>query len=143
MCDGRLWCGGKADFIAAAAPVPKWAGFEFETGRLRETVAGVYIFGRLDGERIYAVYVGEADDIAQALAVHMEKKDARTAAGTQRFYWMRKDDAWQRADIVRAIVGRYHPPGNFAPPSKADLDPRAAEWNSGEHFLTAPFARYQ
>jgi hypothetical protein len=143
MCDGRRWCGKKADFIAAAAPDPEWAGFAFETDRLREPVAGVYILGRLDGERVYAVYVGEADDIAQALAGHIEKADARTTAGADRFYWMREDDARARADITRTIVARYHPPGNIVPPPQANFDPPGAKWNSEDHFRTATPRRYQ
>ncbi len=138
MCDGRLWCGGKADFIAAAEPVAKWAGIGFQTGRIGEPMAGVYIFGRLDGERVYAVHVGEAEDILQALAAHAE--DGGPAGGeADRFYWLRQDDARLRTDIVRLLVRRYRPAGNLtAPPNKA-----IAEWGERERFSGSTTARYQ
>ncbi len=142
MCDGRLWCGSKADFIAAAEPAPKWAGVGFETGRIREPVAGVYVFGRLDGERVYAVYVGEAEDIVQALAAHADE-GGPAGPGADRFYWTRQDDARLRAVIVHAIVGRYRPPGNFAPPPKTDNASRIAEWDGAERLGPATSARYQ
>jgi hypothetical protein len=58
MCDGRFWCGGKANFVAAANPTPDWAGFAFTSEAIPGPVAGVYLYGRQDGERMYAVYVG-------------------------------------------------------------------------------------
>lgn len=125
MCDGRSWCGGKADFIAAAEPAPTWAGFAFETGAVLQPIPGVYIFGRRYGERIYAVYVGEADDIARTLAAHAEEDDA-VIAGADRLYWLRQPSARLRDDIVRAIVERYHPPCNLVSPRTRDISMRDA-----------------
>ncbi len=115
MCDGRSWCGAKADFIAEAEP--KWAGFAFETGAMLQSVPGVYVYGRRDGERVHAVYVGEADDMAQAIAAHAEDGDP-AVAGADRFYWMRQADTRLRTHIVRIIIERYHPAGNGAPSPK-------------------------
>lgn len=115
MCDGRSWCGAKADFIAAAEPGPTWAGFAFETGPLLHPVPGVYVYGRRDGERVHAVHVGEADDIAQAIAALAEDQDP-AIAGADRFYWLRQPDPRRRGHIVRVIVERYHPTGHVTPP---------------------------
>ena len=113
MCDGKSWCGGKADFIAGAETDAKWSGFSFETGPVRHLVAGVYLFGRRDGERVHAVHVGEADDIAQAMA-DIAVAGGAEIAGSDCFYWMSQPNARLRAHIVRVIVERYRPSGNAA-----------------------------
>lgn len=124
MCDGRSWCGAKADFIAKAEPDAKWAGFSFKTGPMLQSVPGVYVYGRTDGERVYAVSVGEADDMAQALAQHAETA-APAMAGADAFYWMIQPNARLRISIVQTIVERYHPTANDDLPVKPATAPES------------------
>ena len=132
MCDGNSWCGAKADFIAGAEADVKWAGFSFETGPMRQSVAGVYVYGRRDGERVYAVHVGEAEDIAQAIAAHAEDDDP-AMAGSDCFYWMSQPNARLRTHIVRTIVERYHPTGNVASPLKPAAIPTIERGSTTHH----------
>lgn len=113
MCDGRFWCGAKADFIAAAETEAQWAGFSFKTGPLRRSVAGVFVYGRRDGERVHAVHVGEAEDITLAMAA-LAGVDASEIAGADCFYWLSQPNARLRAHIVRVIAERYHLTGSLS-----------------------------
>ena len=125
MCDGRSWCGTKADFIAGGEAVPKWAGFSFQTGPLRQPVAGVYVYGRRDGERVYAVHVGEADDIARVIAADAEA-GAPEIAGSDCFYWMSQPDSRLRSHVAQIVTKQYLPAGSaVSPPKPAALPERA------------------
>ena len=130
MCDGRSWCGAKADFIAAAESHAQWAGFAFETGPLLQSVAGVYVYGRRDGERVRAVHVGEADDITLAMAA-LAEADAPQIAGSDCFYWLSQPDARLRAHIVRVIAERYHPTATS--PSEAVASHKSAGISATQH----------
>ena len=113
MCDGRSWCGAKADFIAGAEADIKWAGFSFQSGPMRQSVAGVYVYGRRDGERVLAVHVGEADDIARAIAAHAEAGSPEIAE-SDCFYWMPQPNARLRVHVAKVITEQYLPTGNAA-----------------------------
>ncbi len=125
MCDGRAWCSNKLDFIAAADPTPKWAGFAFNTGPMPGSVSGVYLYGRRDGERVYAVHIGETADIGRAVARLAESVGPRLD-GADRFYWMAETDPGLRRQIVAALVARYRP---AKLPARPEFELAAAAWD--------------
>lgn len=127
MCDGRLWCGGRLKFISATDPTPSWAGHQFTTGEILRPTAGVFLIGRQDGARVYAVYTGEASDIARAVTV-LTRAVGPLLANATRIYWHRQDDPVLRENIVRTIVERYDPPLNLSESTAMALDGSPLAW---------------
>lgn len=127
MCDGRYWCGRTLDFVAAADPSPSWGGMAFASGPVGTAVPGIYLYGRRDGERVYAVYVGETEDIAQAMTALAEAREPRLAQA-DRFYWMRENDPLVRRLLVDALVACYDPPGNADGAATVDTEAPADDY---------------
>jgi len=134
MCDGRLWCGSSLKFVSAADPKPSWAGQQFNTGEITRPLAGIYLIGRQDGARVYAVYVGEAPDIGSAVTT-LSRAVGPLLVDATRIYWRREDAPDLREYIVKTIIERYHPPLNLSETSALTLNGEFPAWRAGRPTL--------
>jgi truncated hemoglobin YjbI len=95
--------------VEAAALV--FAGYTFHTGAEPPATAGVFILTVTLGGRLWAAYVGEADDMAAAISA---VKTADAAAGaTQGVAYLPYPLARQRGYVCRDLIGKLNPPLNL------------------------------
>jgi truncated hemoglobin YjbI len=115
----------------AGNPAPIFAGFPFTSGGTPPQAPGVFVLTRRIGERLYPAFVGEAEDIAAAIA-DLRRRDP-AAAATDGLFWMPRAQPRQRTHIARDLIGKFHPPLNVehrkapAAPELAALIPDRGE----------------
>ena len=126
---------------------PEFRGFRFVRAELVHA-PGVYIVTRGIGALIYPVLIGEAEDIAGAVA-SFEARDPASARAADGCVWMERAQPRQRAQIVRDLVQAYNPPLNVehrtrhTSPDLAVLVPDRAEFEAAlaEHTdLASPLS---
>src|SRR5271166_12233 len=113
-------------------PAPNFAGFGFEGGATTPHAAGLFILTRRIGTFLYPALIGEAEDIAAALA-DVRARDAVAAQAADGQFWMLRPQPRQRSHIARELIIKFHPPLNTehrkgpAAPELAALIPDRAE----------------
>lgn len=94
----------------AADTQPELRGFRFAIGEPPPT-AGLYALTRRIGDFLHPLYIGEADDMAEASAGFLGR-EAAAAKIVDGALWMERPQARQRREILRELVGSYNPPLN-------------------------------
>lgn len=115
-----------------------FAGFVFAAGDPPAS-GGLYVLTRRIGEYLYPVLVGEAEDMAAALAQAHLGEPTLAAGLADGVFWMARENARQRNHILRDLVGKYDPPlnveyrkGRAAPEIAALATDRAPALLTGE-----------
>jgi truncated hemoglobin YjbI len=115
-----------------------FAGFVFEGGDGVPARPGLYVLARQIGPFCYPVLMGEAEDMAAAVAEFRATHPAE-AGEIDSWFWLERTLARQRAYVLRDLIGRYNPPlnvehrkGRAAPEIAAFVPDRAA----GDAFAT-------
>ncbi len=117
---------------AAGDPAPVFAGFAFTADGTPPREPGVFVLTRRINERLYPALVGEAEDIAAAVA-DLRRQDPAAAEATDGLFWMQRAQPRQRTHIARDLIGKFHPPLNIehrkapAAPELAALIPDRGE----------------
>jgi truncated hemoglobin YjbI len=94
----------------ADAPDPLFGGFRFNS-RDASGDAVVFVFTRRLGGDLYPILVGEAEDMAKAIA-HVRGYDEVVARESDGLFWMARASVRQRLDIIRTLIGTFDPPLN-------------------------------
>jgi truncated hemoglobin YjbI len=116
----------------ADAPQVEFGGFAFTPGNPPAS-GGIFALTRRIGDFLFPVLIGEAEDMAAALTLLHAQEPVLTAGLAEGLYWMSREQARQRAHILRDLVGKYNPPLNKehrkgrAAPEIAALAPDRAE----------------
>lgn len=122
-------------------PRPCFGGFQFQTGAAPD-VGGVYVLTRRVGALLYPVMIGDADNLATAVA----EQTTTHSGDADGACWIERSPPRQRAYMVRDLVAKYDPPlnvehrkGRAAPEIAALVMDRASGLGAGlAEFLATP-----
>jgi truncated hemoglobin YjbI len=91
--------------------VPAFGGYHFSAGAVPAETSGVFVLTRQVGDFLYPVLIGQAQDIATALA-DFKTQNSALAQEIDGWLWMERAHARQQSHIVRELIGKFHPPLN-------------------------------
>ncbi len=121
---------------------PCFGGYAFGCDELPKGAGGLFVFTRALGGLLYPVLIGEAGDALEAVA-RLRRDDALLQEADGLFL-MARDNARQRAHILRELIGKFEPPlnvehrkGRAAPALSAFVPDRANIVAPGDADLMA------
>ena len=87
-----------------------------EIGAVFESVPGVYIFARFDGDELTPIYVGEAEDLEDRLTTKLEHHEsypcAKNKGATHLCTMTVRGEKQSRLDVETDLRHSYQPPCN-------------------------------
>ncbi|WP_294534655.1 group III truncated hemoglobin [uncultured Rhodoblastus sp.] len=115
-----------------------FAGLAFSAGDPAH-LSGLFALTRRIGAYLYPALIGEAEDMAAALAQAHRDEPVLASGLADGIFWIARGNARQRHHILRDLVGKYDPPlngddrkGRAAPEIAAFAPDRASDLIKGE-----------